>query len=157
MQAWFQVKKRGKEWQCHTMPILTRCPGRLNVWIIISYIYIGVQIRGRSCAEDFDRYKTQNIRPATTKLDAWSHFCNYKIHSTIWFDSENNSRYALQKPMHLKLKNSWKSEMLTWIFPVRFCSWVYAIQSSDQHTFQKHFVVVIDWIWLDQVLTPCSC
>ena len=41
--------------------------------------------------------------------------------------------------MHLKLKNSWKSEMLTWIFPITFCSWVYAIQSSDQHTFQKTF------------------
>ena len=41
------------------------------------------------------------------------------------------------------------------IFPITFCSWVYAIQSSDQHTFQKTFciVVVIDWIWLDQVLT----
>ena len=43
--------------------------------------------------------------------------------------------------MHLKLKNSWKSEMLTWIFPITFCSWVYAIQSSDQHNFSKHFGV----------------
>ena len=36
-------------------------------------------------------------------------------------------------------KNSWKWEMLTWILPITFCSWVYAIQSSDQHTFQKTF------------------
>ena len=46
--------------------------------------------KGGSCAEDFDRYKTQSIRPASTKLDAWSHFCNYKIQSKTGFDFENN-------------------------------------------------------------------
>ena len=61
------------------------------------------------------------------------------MQSTTGFDSENNSRYALQKAMYLKLKNSWKSEILTWNFPITFCRWVYAIQSSDQHTFQKTF------------------
>ena len=88
------------------------------------------------CRKKNERYKTH-------------HFCNYKIQSTTWFDSENNSRYALQKPMHLKLKNSWKSEMLTWIFPITFCSWAYAIQSSDQDTFQKAFCscqIEFDWI-----------
>ena len=118
----------------------------LLTWMIWGYphgldtsIFIRVQIRGRSCAEDFDRYKTQSIRPATTTLDAWSHFCNYKLKSTTWFDSENNSRYALQRPMHLKSKNSWTSDTLPWIFAMTFCSWLYAIQSSDQHTFQKTF------------------
>ena len=52
--------------------------------------------------------------------------------------SENNSKSALQNPMHLKLKNSWKSELLTWFFPMTFCSWVYAIQSSDPHKFWEH-------------------
>ena len=77
-----------------------------------------VQIRGRSCAGHSDMYKTQCIRSATTNRLHGSHFCNYKMQSTIWFEIENNSRYALQKTTHLKLKNNWNSEMLTWIFPI---------------------------------------
>jgi hypothetical protein len=117
---------------------------------------IRVQIRGRSCAKAFDRYKTQCIRCATTKFSPWYLFCSYKIQHTTFSDSEHNSKSALQNPMHLKLKNSWKSELLSWFFPMTFCSWVYAIQSSDQHNFGEHFVVVNDWIWLDQGLTPCN-
>ena len=73
------------------------------------------------------------------------------MQSTTWFDSENNSRYALQKAMHLKLKNSWKSEIQTWNFPITFCSWVYAIQSSDQHTFQKTFCSFCSCHWLNLI------
>ena len=51
----------------------------------------------------------------------------YKMQST-WFDSENNSRYAMQKKQCIWLKVAGKST---------FCSWVYAIQSSNQHSFQK--------------------
>jgi len=66
-----------------------------------------VQIMGRSCAEHVDMYKTQCIRSATTNRLHGSKFCNYKVQSTTWFEQnyiENNSRYALQKAMHLKLK-----------------------------------------------------
>ena len=56
--------------------------------------------------------------------------------------------------MHLKLKNSWKSEMLTWIFPITFCSWVYAIQSSDQHTFQKTFCSCHWWNLIGSSVDP---
>ena len=40
--------------------------------------------KGRSCAEDFDRYKTQSIGCVTTKFDAWFMvpFCSYKIQNT---------------------------------------------------------------------------
>ena len=31
-------------------------------------------------------------------------FCSYKIQNTTFSDSENNSKSALQNPMHLKLK-----------------------------------------------------
>ena len=96
--------------------------------IVISYpslyhhIYIYIYIdRGSDKGEELcrARYKTQCIRPATTKLAAQ---VPYKMQSTTWFDSENNSRYALQKAMHLKLKNSWKSGIPTWNFPITFCS-----------------------------------
>ena len=83
------------------------------------YIYIRIQIRGRSCAEAFGRYKTQCIRCAafgryktqcircaTTKFSAWYLFCSYNIQNTTFSDSENNSKSALQNPMHLKLKDS---------------------------------------------------
>ena len=53
----------------------------IHTYIYI-YIMIRVQIRGRSCAEDFDRYKTQSIGCATTKFDAWYLFCSYKIQNT---------------------------------------------------------------------------
>ena len=99
-----------------------------------------VQIMGRSCAEHFDMYKTQCIRSATTNRLHGSKFCNYKVQSTTWFEQnyiENNSRYALQKAMRLKLKKNWKSEMLTW--NSQWHLGVYSIQSSDQHTFQKTF------------------
>ena len=99
-----------------------------------------------SCAMAFGRYKAECIGCATTQCSACYFFCNYKMKNITLSGSENNSKSALQNPMHLKLKNSWKSELLTWFFPMTFCSWVYAIQSSDQHNFGEHFVVVNDWI-----------
>ena len=76
------------------------------------------------------------------QIQNWMHgpiFATTKYRAQLDLIPKTSSRYALQKPMHLKLKNSWTSEMLTWFFLITFCSWVHAIQSSDQHTFQKTF------------------
>jgi hypothetical protein len=74
--------------------------------LVITYGFcIRVQIRGRSCAVDFDRYKTQSIGCATAKFDAWYLFAATK-YRTQFNLTRKKSKYALQKPMHLKLQNS---------------------------------------------------
>ena len=65
-------------------------------------------------------------------------FCSYKMKNITLSGSENNSKPVLQNPMHLKLKNSWTSELLTWFFTMTFCSWVFAILwmfQLPQHTY----------------------
>ena len=52
----------------------------------------------------FGRYTAECIGYATTKCSACSLFCSYKIKNITLSGLKNNSKSALQNPMHLKLK-----------------------------------------------------
>ena len=54
----------------------------------------------------FGRYKAECIGCAATQCSACYFFCNYKMKNITLSGSENNSKSALQNPMHLKLINS---------------------------------------------------
>ena len=52
----------------------------------------------------FGRYRAECIGCATTQCSACYFFCNYKMKNITLSGSENNSKSALQNPMHLKFK-----------------------------------------------------
>ena len=80
--------------------------------------WIRVQIRGRSCADGFGRYKAECIGCTTTKCSACYFFSNYKMKNITLSGSENNSKPVLPNPMHPKLKNSQLNVgIATMIFP----------------------------------------
>ena len=75
-------------------------------------------------------YVQQNSYPTVTSMV-----------SAFWFNLHFPFKIytTKKKPMHLKFKKGWKSDMLTWFFPWKFCNWAYSIQSSDQHFSQETF------------------
>ena len=75
-----------------------------SIVIVVIYNIDQGSDKGGSCAEAFGRYKTQCIRCAITKFSACYLFCSYNIQNKTFSDSENNSKSALQNPMHLKSK-----------------------------------------------------